>query len=358
MKKISIAVMALIALALPAAAAKRKAPKAKAPAKGEGLWMTSADQAFSIQYPVGWPFPGPSRSVSPPGMNHLFFIASPDESQAVDVAASTPRMSADTYLEVASGVQTGGEKRSPVETATLPDKSTFKHFKSVERQHGSAQFFVQGALTKTAGRFYVTITSPKRHPEPEEWKAILSTLATLRLGASSVGGKSVPSAGKGAKGAAVVNIGADGSTLKLPAPWEVQGWGYTGRFAKPLHSFRRGPMRCELAFLGQAKAGPKEMASGLRAKYFEAGGRKPGLDESELKSKRLANGPEIFYYQIGLPSRDDDPRKQWMLEGFFARGGMTYYYIAAAARDEMAQKDFEKQSAESLDIIGKVEFPR
>ncbi|MBI4348606.1 MAG: hypothetical protein HY553_17340 [Elusimicrobia bacterium] len=347
------AVAALAALFLacaPAFAAKRPA------AKASGLWLNSPDQAHSIEFPAGWPFPGKTQSVSPPGMTHLFFLATPDDGLAVDVAAGTEKMGADQYFEFISGIRTQSEKREPVKTATLRDKSAFKYYRSVEKQGPKTQYFTQGVLAKKARRYYVTITSPRRHPDRKEWAAITRALGSLRDSASTVGGRAVPPVSK--SGAAVVNIGPDGSSLRLEKPWEVHPWGYTRRFSLPLHSFRRGPLRCEVGLLGQAKAGPRELATGLRAEYYKSAGRSPPSGESPVLHKKLDNGGEAYYYRVGLPARDDDPRKQWMLESFLSRGGQTYYFLAAAARDDLPEKEFERQSDEALELVGRMQFPK
>lgn len=350
MKSLAVALGLLLAVG---AAAAKKAKKAK----DGGLWLNSSDQRHSIEFPRGWPYPGRGRSISPPGLSHLFFLTTPDDAVAMDIAAGA-KMTPEQYFEFIGGVRSPGEERASPVTTTLADRSTFKHFRSVERQGPVKQYFVQGVLAKKDGRYYVTITSPKRHPGKKEWADILGGLASLRSSPSAAGGGPVPPGGKNDGGSSVVTIGSDGSSLTLTPPWEPQAWGYTRRFAVPLHSFRRGPLRCELAGLGPAKTGPKALAEGLRAKYYESAGQRPAAGESEVSSRRLANGARIHFYRIALPGRDDDPRKQWLLEGFFALGGKTYYYLAAAAQDELSKEQFEKQSSESLGVIGKARFPK
>ncbi len=336
------AIVSALFLAVPAFAAKKK------PAKASGLWLNTADLSHSIEFPAGWPYPGKSQSVSPPGMTHLFFLATADDALAVDIAAATPMMSPEKYFEIAAAVGAAGKP----EKTKLSDKSAFEYRRSVEKQGAQSQYFTQGVLVKKDGRYYVTVTSPRRHPGKKEWAAILGALASLRNASSTALGLIAPEK----KGAVVVNIGPDGSTLRLVPPWENQSWGYTKRLGTPLHSFKRGPLRCELAHLGQAKASPSALAGGLRARYYESSRQKPGPKESELSSKKLKNGVELAYFEIGLPARDDDPRKQWLLEGFFARGGELYYYLAAAAQDDLPKPAFEKAAADSLDVLGEIDF--
>lgn len=346
------AVAALAALWLVSA----PAHAAKRPAKSSGLWLNSSDQDHSIEFPAGWPYPGKTQSVSPPGMAHLFFLTTQDDGLAVDVAAGTGQMSPDQYFEFISGLRSQGEKREAVKTEALSDKSVFKYYRSVEQQGPKRQYFSQGVLAKKDRRYYVTITSPRRHPDRKEWAAITRALASLRAWASTVGGRAVPPVSK--SGAVVVNIGPDGSSLRIEKPWEPHPWGYTRRFSLPLHSFRRGPLRCEVGLLGQAKTGPRELATGLRSEYYKSAGKAAPTGESPVLLKRLANGAEAYYYRIGLPARDDDPRRQWMLESFLSRGGQTYYFLAAAARDDLAEKDFERQSDEALELVGRMQFPK
>ncbi|MBI5201863.1 MAG: hypothetical protein HY925_09785 [Elusimicrobia bacterium] len=324
------AAAAALLLAFPAYAAKKK------PAKAGAVRQATADGAYSIE----WPIPASAHSASPPGMKHLFFLSTADKGLAVDVAAATPKMTPESYFEIA-----GTGSPSKPETARLADKSSFTWRRTTEAQGGKTQYFTQGVLVKKDGRFYVTITSPLRHPEKKEWSAILGALASLRAGG-----------GTPPKSETVVNVGADGSTLRLVSPWENQSWGYTKRLGTPLHSFKRGPLKCELATLGLSKGSPKDLAAGLRNRYYESSGRKPGPNESVPASKKLKNGIELHYFEIGLPARDDDARKQFLLEGFFSRGGELYYFLAAAAQDDLPQKAFEKAAGESLDVLGSISF--
>ncbi len=154
----------------------------------EGFWLNAPDLGHSIQVPFDWPFPGPSGSLTPPGMAHLFFLTSKSGSFVMDVAAQKEpgkdSMPAADYFDLAR--QMGGNP--PIQKAPLKDKSQLRYCRSVEAKPGHKDYFIQGVLTKGARTYYITISSPKGYPSPKEWNEALKALASLRTGASTAGG--------------------------------------------------------------------------------------------------------------------------------------------------------------------------
>lgn len=164
-------------------------------AEEKGFWLNSPGMTHSIQYPKGWPFPGASQSISPSGMKHLFFLVSPDKLIGLDIAAPTSE-SLEPY-EWAEFVRTmrvkGGPLTPPVmEKKPLEKSAVFTCFKSVEAGPGGKNYFLQGVLEKAGEKYYITITSPRRHPSPKDWKEIRSALLSLRRGSSTAGGVRTP----------------------------------------------------------------------------------------------------------------------------------------------------------------------
>ncbi|MDO8803444.1 MAG: hypothetical protein Q7R35_03345 [Elusimicrobiota bacterium] len=128
-------------------------------------------------------------------MKHLFFLVSPDKLIGMDIAAPTSD-SLEPY-EWAEFVRTIRVKGGPVTPPALEKipfgkKAVFACFKSIEDSPKGKNYFLQGVLEKAGEKYYITITSPRRHPSPKDWKEIRYALLSLRRGVSSAGGVRMP----------------------------------------------------------------------------------------------------------------------------------------------------------------------
>ncbi|MEK7722172.1 MAG: hypothetical protein AAB359_07265 [Elusimicrobiota bacterium] len=202
------------------------------------LWLTSPDRAYSICFPEKWPFPGFSKSISPPGMNHLFFLSDPDSVLGIDIAVAGEKMTPEKYFQLIRKVKAKSEKqRSSLQTIKLKDGSSFTYFSSVETGGKRDDYFIQGIVKKPDAGYYVTITSIRKILYEKNWSKILSALASLRKGASTLGGKKMNISNQ-----KTMDVGADGSVLKILPTWIPRPWGYMTKFGfgPPVHSFDGG----------------------------------------------------------------------------------------------------------------------
>lgn len=161
----------------------------------------------------------------------------------------------------------------------------------------------------------------------------------------------------------VVNIAADGSSLKIPPPWEITGPRFCPPGFRPLHGFRQGDIEADLC-LGKtdkrdARALSRELLDELRKNLFR--GKNVGDISEEAK---LKGGISIWHFTYNTPPGFLIPgQPAAVMDAFFKRGKTTYFYIVTKplkARDMKALTlelgAFEKAAKDSFRVLEQVSW--
>lgn len=156
---------------------------------GDGRWINSPGQDYSLRLPAGWPAgPAPAK-LTPPGMTQLFSLSPKSRAFVMNVSCdeASPRgsMLLKTYYDTAREIAGG----SFPEESVPAGGSRFVCFRSSEAAGGRPVYLVRGLLYAPEQEFYVTFSSSRGWPAGEDWQAALEALAALRPGASGDGGE-------------------------------------------------------------------------------------------------------------------------------------------------------------------------